>query len=236
MKSDVVRGVLIKDYLVFPFSGDYPRLLKSRIPMLRIKKDGIKVAKQLLARKGYRLVTREWSHIEARLRDSIAIKVDAQVKGSRFLVQDEEESTVRDRVEAVRTEMARFSHRCEYHLERKGISAKGKVLKDKPNAVKGIWVALITTKFDPELEYIDATFASITSPLIESTLVLGSRKLIMSSLPPIHHSKAPYLHVRLSSLDPDGTETETLASFEGLLTSELKDDIRSFALHLLNKF
>ena len=236
MKTTAVRGVIIKDYLVFPFSDDYAALLKARIPMLRVKAQGIKTVRQLLTAAGYQLVTKDWTEIQDRLCARLAEAIDGKAEKTKFTVINESEDVVRDAVEKVREEMSRYSHRAEFKILRKGISKSGKILRNKPDAPEGVWGAQITCKFDPEMEIIDGAFAAAAPATHECELVVGHRKLILAHMPPLRSMKSPYLHLRVGSVNPEDTENDILASSENVLTPETKLAIKSFALQLLTKF
>lgn len=230
MKNSV-RGVVMKNHLVFPFVDEHILLLKARIAFPCVKLEYRSVVRELLAKQKIQLVTKDWSEVGPQLIANLAAKTGAKQKRNQFLIYNENEDVVSEAITTIRETLSRFRINVTFRKEARSVSKTGKLLRAASDKATTIHVGLMTFKFDPDQELI----GSMYTPISTSTLTLGGRAIILSRMQKQKSLKEDALHIRLSSINSDGTEIEVLSSFDTLMTPETKLSLRAFALDVLNR-
>lgn len=232
MASNKVRGVVIRNHIIFPFTEDLQALLKARIPFTCIKQEFEPQLTSLLRRAKLKLVLRDWRDIEPQLIERLVEKTGAKHRKNEFLIYDREEKVVQNGIYAIQVALSKFKQSTQFLIDRRNLSKTGKILKTRSDTGDAIYVGKVTYTFDPDQDVI----GSAVEPVYEVPLQLGSRRIVFAHMKKLRATRADAVHIRMSSAELDGTEIEVVGSFDHLIDADAKLTIRAFALDLLSRF
>ncbi len=226
-----VRGVVIKNHIVFPFAEDQRSLHDARIPFRCIKVETLRTARELLTRAKIRLALAKWEDVGPVVISRLAAKTGAKTKKNQFALADEDEDVIREAIHVIRTELAQYHIAVEFLVEKRSLSKTGKLLKKASETGPAAYYGLVTFRFDPDQEPVNSTLEAIQ----EASLTLGGRRITLSHLKALKSVRGDILHVRLSTADASGVEIEPLSTFDLPITADTRLTLKAFAFDIINR-